>query len=259
MEVAMTPLVAVRSSTSLTYRAIELEQMQKKNMMIALAISIAIHAFIVASYYLFPTPAIDLTGVDWKPGPHVPWADPEFTFETYDLPTGLNRAVPGVTNVKAGRIVVVPEALANPTDTFATQNQLHNGIVLNGDPNGEIGEGGEQNGSVTWSGSPRVEIDEKPLEFWAVERKPEIVKRVVPEYPVLLQKAGLEGKVFVRILVDKEGKPSDCTVMKSDNDLFSESAIEAAKQFVFTPGYMNSGPVRVWVSVPFKFKLADRP
>ncbi len=253
----MTPLVpvAVRSSSSLTYRAIELERIQKTNMMIALAISITIHALIVASYYLFPTPAIDLTGVDWKPGPHVPWTDQEFTFETYDLPTGLKRAVPGVANVKAGRIVVVPEALANPTDAFATQKQLHNGIVLNGESDGNIGEGGDQNGSVTWAGPPRVEIDEQPLEFWAVERKPEIVKRVVPEYPVLLQKAGLEGKVFVRILVDKEGRPSDCTVMKSDNDLFSESAIEAAKQFVFTPGCMNSGPVRVWVSVPFSFRL----
>jgi hypothetical protein len=27
---------------------------------------------------------------------------------------------------------------------------------------------------------------------------------------------------------------------------------------VFTPAYMNNGPVSVWVSVPFKFRLADK-
>ncbi|GAG02318.1 unnamed protein product, partial [marine sediment metagenome] len=35
-------------------------------------------------------------------------------------------------------------------------------------------------------------------------------------------------------------------------------AVKAAMSFVFTPAYMNNGPVSVWVSIPFKFKLADR-
>jgi hypothetical protein len=33
------------------------------------------------------------------------------------------------------------------------------------------------------------------------------------------------------------------------------AALEAARRFVFTPGAMSSGPVAVWVSVPFTFRL----
>ena len=71
-------------------------------------------------------------------------------------------------------------------------------------------------------------------------------------------RAALEGKVWVKIWVDKEGKPREVVVFKSDAEIFNEPAITAAKQFLFTPAYMNNGPVSVWVSVPFNFKLADR-
>jgi outer membrane biosynthesis protein TonB len=37
--------------------------------------------------------------------------------------------------------------------------------------------------------------------------------------------------------------------------LFNEVAVAAAMQWVFTPAVMNNGPVAVWVSIPFKFKL----
>jgi len=47
-------------------------------------------------------------------------------------------------------------------------------------------------------------------------------------------------------------------VLKSDAEIFNEPAVEAAKQWLFTPAYMNNGPVAVWVSIPFRFKLADR-
>jgi hypothetical protein len=42
-----------------------------------------------------------------------------------------------------------------------------------------------------------------------------------------------------------------------DNDLYNESALEAAGRFVFTPGAMTSGPVAVWVSLPFTFRLEE--
>jgi protein TonB len=85
-----------------------------------------------------------------------------------------------------------------------------------------------------------------------------VIKKIEPKYPELAMRAGLEGKVWVKIWVDKEGKPRQVVVMKSDAEIFNEPAVEAAKQFLFTPAYMNNGPVAVWVSVPFKFKLADR-
>jgi outer membrane biosynthesis protein TonB len=46
-------------------------------------------------------------------------------------------------------------------------------------------------------------------------------------------------------------------VVKSDFEILSEAAVEAAKQFVFTPAYVTGGPVAVWVAIPFDFRLAN--
>jgi outer membrane biosynthesis protein TonB len=43
--------------------------------------------------------------------------------------------------------------------------------------------------------------------------------------------------------------------VEGDNELFNNAAVEAAKQLVFMPAYMNNGPVPVWVTVPFIFTL----
>ena len=70
-------------------------------------------------------------------------------------------------------------------------------------------------------------------------------------------RAGLKGTVYVKILVDKDGKPKKAVVIKSTTEIFNDAAVEAAMQFIFTPAVMNNGPVKVWVAIPFKFKLKD--
>jgi protein TonB len=104
-----------------------------------------------------------------------------------------------------------------------------------------------------------ITIDEEPGidEFVPVERPPQIVKRVFPEYPEMAVRAGLEGTVWVKILVDKDGKPKKAVVIKSTTEIFNQAAEKAAVQFVFTPAVMNNGPVKVWVSIPFRFQLKD--
>ena len=44
-------------------------------------------------------------------------------------------------------------------------------------------------------------------------------------------------------------------LLKSDAEILNQPAIDAAMQFVFTPAMQHSGPVSVWVSIPFKFNL----
>jgi protein TonB len=101
--------------------------------------------------------------------------------------------------------------------------------------------------------------DQPPADFVAVAKEPTVVKRVEPKYPELAQKLGLEGRVVVRIWVDKEGKPKQVVVLKSDNEIFNQPAVEAARQFVFTPGYVSTGAVATWVAIPFKFKISVSP
>jgi len=84
---------------------------------------------------------------------------------------------------------------------------------------------------------------------------PQVVVSAVPVYPELAKRAGVEGTVYVKILVSKEGKPLKAVVIKSDSEVFNQPAIDAAMRFVFTPAIQHKAPVMVWVVVPFKFKL----
>ncbi len=99
---------------------------------------------------------------------------------------------------------------------------------------------------------PKVE---KTYEFFAVEVKPKVVKQVEPEYPELARKAGIEGRVFVKVLVNEQGRVDTVIVLKATNPIFIKPAVAAAKQFVFTPGRQRDKPVKVWVAIPFIFRL----
>jgi protein TonB len=92
-------------------------------------------------------------------------------------------------------------------------------------------------------------------DFVLYDKEPQIIMNVEPKYPEPALRAGLEGKVIVKMWVNKEGKVGQVVVLKSDAEIFNQPAIEAAKQFTFTPAYMNRQPVALWVSYPFRFKL----
>jgi len=102
---------------------------------------------------------------------------------------------------------------------------------------------------------PKVE---ETYEFYAVEIKPQVLQKVEPPYPDIARKAGIEGKVYVKVLVDTLGNVTTVQVLKSSNPIFEQPAIEAAKKWKFKPGYQRDRPVRVWVAIPFIFKLSQK-
>lgn len=101
---------------------------------------------------------------------------------------------------------------------------------------------------------PKVE---ETYEFYAVEIKPKVVQKVEPKYPDIARKAGIEGRVFVKVLVDTLGNVERVQILKVSNPIFEQPAIEAAKRWKFKPGYQRDRPVKVWVAIPFIFKLSQ--
>lgn len=99
-----------------------------------------------------------------------------------------------------------------------------------------------------------LEEEEEIVELWRVEKKPKFTKRVEPEYPPTAQKANITGKVFVEALVGKDGKVEQIRNITGPK-VFHEVAKAAALQSEFTPAMQNDRPVKVWVSVPFVFRL----
>ena len=93
-------------------------------------------------------------------------------------------------------------------------------------------------------------------EFIAYDTEPQFIKYVVPEYPELARKAGVEGVVVVNLLVDTKGKVVKA-VPVSGPEILRDSAVKAALECLLTPALQRDKPVAVWVALPFRFRLKD--
>ncbi|OGL41476.1 MAG: hypothetical protein A2161_09485 [Candidatus Schekmanbacteria bacterium RBG_13_48_7] len=95
-----------------------------------------------------------------------------------------------------------------------------------------------------------------PIALSQVERPPIPLYQPEPNYSELAKQARIEGKVILRIVVNKKGNVSDIKIMKSmGNSGLDESAIESVKQWRFKPGYSNNEPVDVYIDVSINFHL----
>jgi protein TonB len=166
-------------------------------------------------------------------------------------PPSLQDAAPAVAVTSAalrpsvGIPVPVPDAEVSPEQTIATQQELSQQTA----PIMSTGSGGKE----------EIKIEEEPpADYVPYEKAPDPIKQITPKYPDLATRAGLEGTVWVKIWVDKEGRARKAVVLKSDAEIFNQPAVDAAMQWVFTPAMMKNGPVSVWVSIPFRFKLTGK-
>jgi TonB family protein len=247
----MTATAAVASASHVSqYGGVELKRHYQKYWLTGLAIATAIHMSLIGTYYLVQiltqeeAPVMMVRMVKYSD------LGPPPSMTSANTPPPISVSAP-TAKPTVGAPVPVPDAEVSAEQTLATQTEMSQQTA-------PIAEGlGDMSGAQVQQ-DIRIEDDAPPADFVPVEKEPVVIKKVEPKYPELAMRAGLEGKVWVKIWVDKEGKPRQVVVMKSDAEIFNEPAVEAAKQFLFTPAYMNNGPVAVWVSVPFKFKLADR-
>lgn len=91
-----------------------------------------------------------------------------------------------------------------------------------------------------------------------LSRPPVLLKSVKPAYPSICINGGFEGRVYLNLLLDVDGRVKTVAIVRSSgNPAFDESAIEAAAQFLFSPALSPDGKaVRVWVAYPITFSLA---
>ncbi len=79
------------------------------------------------------------------------------------------------------------------------------------------------------------------------------------KYPKVAQRAGVEGMVFVKVLVGLDGRTERAEVIKSkpENMGFEKSAVEAIQKVKWEPAKQRDRKIRVWVSIPVQFKLVS--
>lgn len=92
-------------------------------------------------------------------------------------------------------------------------------------------------------------------DFVPVDQQPSIIKRAPLSYPELAKSARIEGNVYLKVLVDKDGKAKKAVVFKSDAEVFNETAIQSAMKSSYVAATNDGHPVASWMVVPYSFKL----
>lgn len=101
-----------------------------------------------------------------------------------------------------------------------------------------------------------TETDIPIVPFWKVEIKPQQIDVPKPEYPDMARSAGIEGTAVVEALVDVDGSIAESRILKSSgNQALDQAAVTAARRARFKPAMQRDMPVRVWVSIPYRFSL----
>ncbi len=102
------------------------------------------------------------------------------------------------------------------------------------------------------------EKEKTVYQSFEVEKAPECVNlqqvRSSMVYPPMAIEAQIEGKVTVKVLVDPSGNVIKIGSI-SGPEVFRDEVSSKSMQLQFTPGLQNGKPVKVWVTVPFSFKL----
>lgn len=95
-------------------------------------------------------------------------------------------------------------------------------------------------------------------EIGEVDRQPDPIGPAVwPIYPKEAKERGIEGTVYVKLLVNDKGVVEKAVVEQSDAEIFNKVSIDAAMKWKFKPALKQGLPVSTWIMLPFKFKLSD--
>jgi len=97
----------------------------------------------------------------------------------------------------------------------------------------------------------KIEYDKAPIPVGGIEA---IMKNVI--YPEEAKKENIEGKVFVKAIIDENGNVLKVEILKSENELLNNASLKAVKSSKFVPAELNGKKIKVEITIPIKFKLS---
>ncbi len=86
-------------------------------------------------------------------------------------------------------------------------------------------------------------------------KEPKKVHNVNPAYPDIAKQARVQGIVILECTISPQGKVTDVKVLRGI-PLLDQAAIDAVKQWTYTPTLLNGVPVPVIMTVTVNFKLS---
>jgi len=85
-------------------------------------------------------------------------------------------------------------------------------------------------------------------------RPPQKIKDLRPVYPSIAQSARVQGVVIIEATIGPDGKVKDARILRSI-PLLDQAALDAVRQWEFTPTLLNGVPVPVIMTVTVNFTL----
>jgi protein TonB len=107
-------------------------------------------------------------------------------------------------------------------------------------------------------GGPQGAASRQPVRIGGNIKPPLKVKDVRPTYPASMREAGLTGVVPIEAIIGVDGTVSSVRVISAQvHPDFAIAAIDAVRQWRFTPTLLNRRPVEVVMTVSVRFDLED--
>lgn len=89
-------------------------------------------------------------------------------------------------------------------------------------------------------------------------RPPTQTKKVNPAYPAIAQSSRVQGVVILETLIGTDGRVRDVRVLRSI-PLLDQAAIDAVRQWEYTPTLLNGAPVPIIMTTTVQFTLPEAP
>jgi periplasmic protein TonB len=219
-----------------------------RNAFIAIFLSLLLHAGVAFSGYLMPeedavaieadeTPTIAL---DLPPPPEP--EEPELVDNVIsDAPSEVAELAPPMQNDLPSAAIDSPFIQQIQAPPPPGMNRPSAGIVI--------------------PTNTRPAVAAKPManlfDLAALDKKPVPTFRAMPQYPIDLKRAGTEGEVHVRFIVDAQGNVREPVILRSTNPGFDEAVLVALSKWKFRPGEKGGAKVNtgnVQIVIPFSLK-----
>jgi periplasmic protein TonB len=158
------------------------------------------------------------------------------------------------------RARVNPDAApVNPPDTIekeiAVPSLPNVGPVAEGGlPAGLVGETGIEVVSPVIPVPPPSPVPPKPVPVGGRIAVPTKIRDVRPVYPSIAQAAKVSGTVIIAATIGADGRVNDARIIKSVA-LLDQAALDAVKQWQFSPTRLNGVPIPVIMTVTVNFAL----
>jgi protein TonB len=114
--------------------------------------------------------------------------------------------------------------------------------------------GGTAGGVVGGIAPPAPPPQPAPVRVGGDIKEPKKIRDARPVYPQIAQSAKVQGIVIIEAIIGKDGTVRDAKVLRSVA-LLDQAALEAVRQWRYSPTTLNGVPVEVIMTVTVNFTL----